>query len=80
MNDIEKIRKVLISRKQTNLANLFIFSKGELSVSSRFGSYLNSTISTYYIKSPLKNTDQLNALDEANKHRIFDAILSIYPH
>lgn len=80
MDDIEKIRKVLISRKQTNLANMLIHSTGQLSKSNTYGHYLYSTLSTFYIYSPPKETDLLNALNEADKHRIFDAVLSVYPY
>ena len=79
MNDIEKIRRVLISRKQTYLADLLIHSKGEISESNSFGHYLNSTLSAYYIYYPPKVTDLLNSLSIADKHRILDAVTSIYP-
>lgn len=80
MNDIEKIRRVLISRNHAKLADLLIHSEGELSESSTYGNYLFSTISTYYIKSPPKETDLLNALSEVDKRRIFDAVISVYPY
>lgn len=79
MNDIEKIRRVLISRKQTYLADLLIHSEGEISESNSFGHYLNSTLSAYYIYSPPKVTDLLNSLSKADKHRILDAVTSVYP-
>ena len=80
MDDIEKIRRVLISRNHAKLADLLIHSEGELSESSTYGNYLFSTISTYYIKSPPKETDLLNALSEVDKRRIFDAVISVYPY
>lgn len=80
MDDIEKIRRVLISRKCSKLADLLIHSEGELSKSSTYGHYLFSTISTYYIKSPPKETDLLNALSEIDKRKIFDAVISVYPY
>lgn len=79
MDDIEKIRKVLISRKQINLANMLNHSAGELSESNTYGRYLYSTLSTYYIYSPPKETDLLNALSKEDKNKIFDAVLSVYP-
>ena len=80
MDDIEKIRRVLISRKCSKLADLLIHSEGELSKSSTYGHYLFSTISTYYIKSPPKETDLLNALSVIDKRKIFDAVISVYPY
>jgi len=80
MDDIKKIRRVLISRNHANLADLLIHSEGELSESSTYGRYLYSTISTYYIKSPPKETDLLNALSAVDKKRIFDAVISVYPY
>jgi hypothetical protein len=79
MEDIEKIRRVLISRKQVNLANMLNHSVGELSESSNYGHYLFSTLSTYYIYSPPSETDLLNSLREEDKKRIFDAVISVYP-
>ena len=80
MDDIEKIRRVLISRNHAKLADLLIHSEGELSESSTYGNYLFSTISTYYIKSPPKETDLLNALSAMDKQIIFDAVISVYPY
>lgn len=80
MDDIEKIRRILVSRNQNWLANLLSYSEGELSESSTYGHYLFSTISTYYIKSPPKETDLLNSLSEADKQRIYDAVIAVYPH
>lgn len=80
MEDIEKIRRVLISRKQVNLADLLSHSVGELSESSTYGHYAFSTLSTYYIKSSPEVTDALNALGIADKQRMFDAVLCVYPH
>lgn len=79
MDDIDKIRRVLNSRKMSRLADLLSHSEGELSESTTYGSYLFSRLSTYYIKSPPKQTDALNSLDEADRHRICDAVLAVYP-
>jgi len=79
MDDIEKIRRVLISRRQANLADMLSHSVGVLSESSTYGHYLFSTLSTYYIYSPPRETDLLNSLCEVDKKRIFDAVTSVYP-
>lgn len=79
MNDIDKIRRVLNSRNLSRLADMLCYSEGELSESTTYGNFLFSRLSTYYIKSPPKQTDLLNSLCEADRHRICDAVLAVYP-
>lgn len=79
MTDIEKIRRILTSRKRSDLADMLVRSEGELYESSTYGTYLFSTLSTYYIKSPPDDNDKLVKLSQIDKQIIKEAVLGVYP-
>jgi len=78
--DIFKIRKILQNKKRSDLSDLLKYSRSFLNESSRFGSYLYSTLSTFQIFSPLKQNEQLTQLSGQDSNEIYKAVLLIYPH
>jgi hypothetical protein len=78
--DILKIRKILQNKKRNDLADLLRYSRSYLNVSSRFGSYMYSTLSIFRIFSPLKQNEELTQLSEQDREEIYRAVLLIYPH
>jgi len=78
--DISKIRKILQHKKRSDLADLLKYSRSYLNESSTFGHYLYSTLSTFRIFSPLKQSEKLTQLSGQDCNEIYKAVLLIYPH
>ena len=78
--DISKIRKILQHKNRSDLADLLKFSRSYLNVSSKFGHYSYSTLSTFRIFSPSKQNEKLTQLSEQDCNEIYKAVLLIYPH
>lgn len=79
MDDIQKLRKILVTRKRSDLADLLIDSHSCLNKSGSYGSMLYSILSTFEIYSSLENNDKLLCLNDLDKKMIYDAVLLIYP-
>ncbi len=77
--DIEKLRKILISKERVDLADLFIHSRSFLNESSSFGTKLYSILSTFDVYSPVSYNEKLLRLNEFDKSLIFKSIRQIYP-
>jgi hypothetical protein len=77
--DIESIRKILHHRGKPYLSELLKHSISDVVVSSTYGNYLYSLLSTFDIYSPIEQNDKLKALDKEDRGAILDAVLEIYP-
>ena len=67
MNDLENIRKILQHRGRHDLAQLLSKSKVNFDVSSNYGSYLFSQLTTAEIYSPIEDYDKLKGLSGDEK-------------
>ena len=79
MSDINKICKILEYRKRNDLSKVLQNSRSEVSLSSTYGTYLYSILSTFDVYSPLQSYDKLKNLSEGDKKIIFDAVVTLYP-
>ena len=77
--DIEKLRRILISKKRNDIADLLTYSRSILNESSSFGTTWYSRISTFDIYSHISKNEELELLNESDKRLIFNSILQIYP-
>lgn len=79
MNDLENIRKILQYGGKHNLAQLLSKSKVNFDMSSNYGSYLFSQLTTAEIYSPIEDYDKLKGLSGDEKDEILNAFLEAYP-
>lgn len=77
--DIEKLRKILVSKGRTDIANLLIHSRSVLNESSNFGTKWYSLLSTFDIYSPVAKNEELLLLNGADENLIFKSVRQIYP-
>ena len=82
IKDMDEVINTLIeilSITDKKISELLIFSKYKVNQSSTFGTRVHSTLSTFEIISPPVQTAKLNALNEEEKEKIFNAVLLIFP-
>ncbi len=77
--DIEKLRKMLVSKGRTDIADLLMNSRSILNKSSTYGHILNSVLSTFDIYSPISKNIKLLALHDEDKGIISESVWLIYP-
>lgn len=80
MEDLNLLQKILEHKKRSDLAEMLIGCKGELNMSTTYGSYWNSILSSYEIHAPLDNYLNLKKISEDDKNLLLESILDIYPH
>lgn len=80
MNDIERLRKILIAKQRIDLASLLNNSESSIDQSgNNYGSMAHSVLSTFEIHSPVSKNEKLLALSDEDRGLIFESILLIYP-
>lgn len=77
--DIEKLKKILVSKGRTNIADLLIHSRSVLNESSNYGSKWYSRLSTFDIYSPESKNQKLLHLNKSEKDIIYQSVIQIYP-
>lgn len=77
--DIEKLRKILVSKGRTDIANLLMYSRSVLNESSTFGSRSFSYLSTFDIYSPVSTNEELLLLNGLDENLIYKSVRQIYP-
>lgn len=77
--DIEKLRKILVSKGRTDIANLLIHSRSVLNESSTFGSRSFSYLCTFDIYSPVSKNEELLLLNGLDENLIYKSVRQIYP-
>jgi len=78
--DIDLLCKILTIQNQNDLVSIISSGFGLLEESDSYGSYWNSTISSYTIFLEIKKYFEAKEISEKNKNIILDALLEIYPH
>ena len=79
MQSLEAVIRVLRHRNRFDLASLLSRASIDFDVSSTYGSFLFSMITTAEIYAPISDYDRLRALSREDNERIFDALLEIWP-
>ncbi len=79
MDNIIQTLIEILSVTDPDIAELLSLSTHNLNESSSYGSRLFSTLSTFEIISPPRQTAQLNTLTAEQKQKIRNAVLLIYP-
>lgn len=77
--DIEKLRKILVSKGRTDIADLLMHSRSVLNESSNFGTKWYSLLSTFDIYSPVSKNEELLLLNGSDENLIFKSVRQIYP-
>lgn len=77
--DIEKLRKILVSKGRTDIADLLMHSRSVLNESSNFGTKWYSLLSTFDIYSPVSKNEELLLLNRSDENLIFKSVRQIYP-
>jgi hypothetical protein len=75
----ESARRILRYRKRNDLADLLDRAWLELDVSSQYGSYLCSELTSARIHAPLSEYERLKALPNEDVAVIFEALREVYP-
>jgi hypothetical protein len=78
--DIKLLCQILTLRDRKELASLLSGGIGELKESSQYGSYWNSTLSTYSIHLEPSAFIRAKDLEQEEKDAVLSALLDIYPH
>ena len=79
MESLAGVQKILIHRKRPDLAGLLHRAGLNLDVSSTYGSYLFSFLTTAEIYAPVDDCARLRDLSEADQDMILQALSEIYP-
>ena len=79
MQSLEAVIRVLRHRNRYDLASLLSRASISFDVSSTYGSFLFSMITTAEIYAPISDYDRLRALSREDDERILDALLEIWP-
>lgn len=77
--DIIKLRKILVYKGMSDIADLLMHSRSFVNESSTFGSRWYSRLSVFEIYSPASKNEELIQLNELDKHLIFKSVKLIYP-
>ena len=79
MESLDAVCRILRHRNRIHLANLLSRARVDFDVSTTYGSFLFSEITTAEVYAPLSDYDRLKALSREDNKRILDAILEIWP-
>jgi hypothetical protein len=79
MESLQGISAILRYRGHANLANLLARSSIDFDVSSQYGSYWNSLLTTAEIYAPLSDYDRLKTLSDQENDLILETIHEIWP-
>ena len=79
MESLTAVRKILRHRNSKKLVALLSGAYIEFDVSSTYGSYWHSRLTTAVVYAPLSDHDRLKALPQEDRTRILDAIVEVWP-
>lgn len=79
MESVEGIRKLLIYRGRKDLSDLLKYARLDFEVSSQFGSYLHSLLTTAEFYAPIEDCESLRGLPDEDRELILQALLEIHP-
>jgi len=79
MDSLESVRRILIYRKRSDLAQLLERARLELDESNTYGSYLFSRLTTAEIYAPIHDCERLRALSQKDQDLILEALLEVHP-
>ena len=79
LSDIQGLRRLLEARTRKDLSDLLKDCTSDLEESSQYGSYLFSTISTFWIYAPPEKIEKLEQISQGDKDLLLNLVKKIYP-
>ncbi len=79
MESLDAVRRILRFRNRSDLAVLLNRASISFDVSTTYGSFLFSQLTTAEIYAPLEDYDRLQSLSREDSQAILNAILEIWP-
>jgi hypothetical protein len=79
MEPLDQVRRILIYRQRSDLANLLKQATSEFNVSGSYGSHLFSQLTTVEIYAPIQDYEVLKTLSETDKDLIYKAFIEVNP-
>lgn len=79
MESLDKVSRILEYRNYTSLTNLLSQAYVEFDVSTQYGSYAHSSLTTAEIYAPFQEYERLKELSDGEQQPILDAILDVWP-
>ena len=79
MDSLRSVRRILVYRKRSDLAQLLERSHLELDESDSYGSYLFSRLTAAEIYAPIHDYECLRALSQQDQDLIFQALREVHP-